>query len=56
MISENLALEIKKYLGFRHFAAHGYAFNLNPARLEKLTTNIVPVFEQFKKEINKIFI
>ncbi|MCG2712757.1 MAG: hypothetical protein L6416_10620 [Candidatus Omnitrophica bacterium] len=36
ILSENLALEIKRYLGFRHFAAHGYAFNLNPERLEKL--------------------
>lgn len=54
ILSENLALEIKRYLGFRHFAAHGYAFNLNPERLEKLTNNIVEIFENFKAEINKI--
>ena len=54
IISENLANDIKKYLGFRHFAAHGYAFNLNYERLEKLTDDILKVFENFKAEINKI--
>ena len=54
ILSESLALEIKGYLGFRHFASHGYAFNLNSDRLEKLTSNILPVFEKFKDEINKI--
>ena len=43
----------KKYLSFRHFAAHGYAFNLSPERLEKLTDNILEVFNNFKTEINK---
>jgi uncharacterized protein YutE (UPF0331/DUF86 family) len=56
IISENLALEIKRYLGFRHFAAHGYAFNLEPDRLEKLISTITPVFKKFKEEINKIII
>lgn len=56
ILSENLALEIKRYLGFRHFFAHGYAFNLNSDRLEKLTSNIVPIFEKFRDEINKILI
>ncbi|MFQ5681431.1 MAG: hypothetical protein ACE5GG_05220, partial [Candidatus Omnitrophota bacterium] len=54
IISENLANDLKKYLSFRHFAAHGYAFNLNPERLEKLTDNIIKVFDGFKFEINKI--
>ncbi len=56
IISENLADIIKKYLSFRHFAAHGYAFNLNPQRLEELTDNILKVFEEFRSEINKIII
>ncbi len=54
ILSENLANDIKKYLGFRHFASHGYAFNLNSERLEKLTDDIIKVFEDFKAEINKI--
>jgi uncharacterized protein YutE (UPF0331/DUF86 family) len=53
ILSENLALEIKRYLGFRHFASHAYASNLDPDRLEKLINTIKPVFENFKKEINK---
>lgn len=56
IISENLANDIKKYLSFRHFTAHGYAFNLNPERLEKLTDNILEVFNNFKTEINKIIV
>lgn len=56
IISENLADTIKKYLGFRHFAAHGYAFNLTPQRLEELTDNILKVFKEFKSEINKVII
>jgi len=53
IISENLALDIKKYLGFRHYAAHGYAFNLEPERLQKLTNGIRAAFERFRNEINK---
>ena len=53
IISENLSSEIKRYLGFRHVVAHGYAFNLNTAQLEKLITAIIPIFEKFKEEINK---
>lgn len=56
IISENLADTIKKYLSFRHFAAHSYASNLIPQRLEELTDNISKVFEEFKYEINKIII
>jgi len=54
IISESLADEIKEYMSFRHFVAHGYAFNLAPQRLEELTDNILKVFEKFKSEINKI--
>lgn len=54
IISEKLANEIAEYMGFRHFVAHGYVFNLNTERLQELTDNVLKVFERFKKEINKI--
>jgi len=53
IISQELSLEIKRYLGFRNYASHGYAFNLEPQRLSKLTDNIAFVFKKFKEEINK---
>ena len=52
IISGDLANEIKEYMSFRHFVAHGYAFNLNPTRLQELTDNILKIFEKFKIEIN----
>jgi uncharacterized protein YutE (UPF0331/DUF86 family) len=54
IISEPLADKIKEYLAFRHYMTHGYAFNLNPQRLENLTINISKTVEEFKFEINKI--
>jgi hypothetical protein len=53
IISQELSLEIKRYLGFRNYASHGYAFNLEPQRLSKLTDNVAFVFKMFKEEINK---
>lgn len=53
IISEDLAKNISEYMGFRHFVAHGYAFNLKPERLEELTDNIINIFQNFKAEINK---
>ena len=53
IISEVLAEEISEYMGFRHFVAHGYAFNLNAERLQELANSVVKTFKKFKKEINK---
>lgn len=56
IISDKLSNDIKEYMSFRHFVAHGYAFNLEPERLQELTDNILKVFEEFKSEINKLLI
>jgi uncharacterized protein YutE (UPF0331/DUF86 family) len=56
IISGPLADKIKEYLGFRHFTAHAYAFNLDPQRLEDLAAGVGEVFEEFKLEINKTLI
>jgi len=56
ILSESLAIEIKRYMSFRHFVAHGYAVNLDPERLTKLTSGVLQIFEKFKDEINKIVI
>jgi uncharacterized protein YutE (UPF0331/DUF86 family) len=56
IISEDLANNISEYMSFRHFVAHGYAFNLSPEKLHELTDNVLKVFEKFKDEINKIIL
>lgn len=56
IILEELSFELKRYLAFRHFAVHAYAFNLRPEKLEILTNNITDVFKRFQEEINKIIV
>jgi len=56
IISEQLADELKEYLAFRHFFSHAYALDLHPQRIEPLATNILKVFENFKKEIKKTIV
>ncbi|MCG2711321.1 MAG: DUF86 domain-containing protein [Candidatus Omnitrophica bacterium] len=53
IISADLAIKISEYMSFRHFVAHGYAFNLNPERLQELTDNVLKIFKKFKEEINE---
>jgi uncharacterized protein YutE (UPF0331/DUF86 family) len=52
IISEYLSNKMSEYMGFRHFLAHSYVFNLNPERLQELTDNVSEIFEKFKEEIN----
>jgi len=54
IISESLADNLKRFLAFRHFFSHAYALDLNPERMEPLTTNTSTLFKQFKSEIEKL--
>lgn len=56
IIPDVLAEEISEYMSFRHFVAHGYAFNLKAERLQELKDNVLKIFEKFKKEINKTIV
>ena len=54
IISESLADDLKRFLAFRHFFSHAYALDINPERMEPLTTNTSTLFKQFKSEIEKL--
>ena len=56
IIPDVLAEEISEYMSFRHFVAHGYAFNLKAERLQELKDNVLKIFEKFKKKINKTIV
>lgn len=51
ILSEATLESLKRYLAFRHFFGHGYALNLNSARLEPLVKDARTVFASFKADI-----
>jgi uncharacterized protein YutE (UPF0331/DUF86 family) len=54
IISESLADALKSFLAFRHFFSHAYALDINPERMQPLTTSTSTLFKQFKSEIEKL--
>jgi uncharacterized protein YutE (UPF0331/DUF86 family) len=56
IITESLADQLKGFLAFRHFFSHAYALDINPERMEPLTTSSSELFKQFKSEIEKLAI
>jgi uncharacterized protein YutE (UPF0331/DUF86 family) len=51
ILSTDMLDELKTYLAFRHFFAHGYATDLVPERMEPLVREAPEVFRRFKSEI-----
>jgi len=45
--------QLKQFLAFRHFFSHGYAFDLDPARIEPLVNSVHSVFSGFKISVRK---
>ena len=53
IISESTSIELRRYLAFRHFFSHGYAFELDEKRLVPLVKDIPKVFTSLQKEISR---
>jgi hypothetical protein len=54
IISDLLLNNLKQYLAFRHYFSHAYALELFPERMEPLVKDAVPLFNEFKQQIDKI--
>jgi len=54
-VLSNEALQaIKRYLAFRHFFAHAYAFDIDPERLEPLVAGLHAVDALFRRDLAKL--
>lgn len=53
LISDELAVKLYDYLGFRHFFIHGYGFRLDWDRMKSLVGNIADVWEDIKNSIGQ---
>lgn len=53
IISGKLYNYLLDYLSFRHYFVHGYAFKLEYQKMEKLFTNVLMVYNLFKRQIIK---
>jgi len=54
IIPEPLFNKLKPYLAFRHYFSHAYALELFPQRIEPLVKDTVALFNEFKRQIDKM--
>lgn len=52
-VSEDTAERLERYLGFRHFFSHAYAFDLERERLLPLAVKLPETLRQFRKDVEK---
>ncbi len=43
--------DLKQYMAFRHYFAHAYVLDVDPARLEPLVSKLPSVFENVKRAL-----
>ncbi len=53
VVSNELAQELKEYLGFRHFFVHGYGFMVTEEPLQDLAARLPAVWARFITEIER---
>jgi uncharacterized protein YutE (UPF0331/DUF86 family) len=53
VVSNELAEELKEYLGFRHFFVHGYGFMVTEEPLLELVSHLPEVWARFIAEVDR---
>ena len=51
VLSEATASALRPYLAFRHFFSHGYAIQLDPARMSPLLQDVREAFDTFHQDL-----
>ena len=54
VIDEELYLELREYVTFRHFYRHAYSFQLNWEKMKPLVHNVKSIWERVKKRIKSV--
>ncbi len=55
IISKELAVKLKDYLGFRHFFVHAYSLLLDANKLLPLASNAQNIWQTFYREIETVY-